>query len=453
MILRSVKLTLCVLPLAFSGPGVASAAVYHVTDLGAASAWNVATVGGVPNAVGGANGDPVVWASGTPTDLLSSIPGATAGFAWNIDGGGDVVGNATVGGVTRAFYLPGGAGTATVLPVLGTGGMNYTSARAVNSTGLVVGTSSSDDATGSYHAFAWTASGGMVDLGGFPGGVPGGASPYTLSSALGLNANGQIVGVAYQANGSYDPAMWTYNGATWTITNLNPTHSVCHGGCNAWAVNDSGDAVGYGFAVGGIMPTTSAVLFQHDGTVVVLPGLGALAPNDHARGINDNGVIVGDAATASSGIHAFVYDSAGGEQDLNNLIVADGSATGWTLKYATGITNSGYISGFGSASSGATHAFLLTPVLPGDANEDGRVDINDLTRVLTNYNQSTEMNWTTGDFNGDNKVDINDLTIVLAHYNTSFGSPDRLIAVPEPSTLLLTAAGLVALLAFARRRR
>ena len=54
---------------------------------------------------------------------------------------------------------------------------------------------------------------------------------------------------------------------------------------------------------------------------------------------------------------------------------------------------------------------------PGDANGDGKVDINDLTIVLTNYDKSTGMTWATGDFNGDGKVDINDLSIVLTNYD------------------------------------
>jgi probable HAF family extracellular repeat protein len=320
---------------------------------------------------------------------------------------------------------------------------------------LVVGTSSSSDATGSYHAFAWTSSGGMVDLGGFPGGVPGGAAPYTLSSALGLNANGQVVGDAYQANGTYDPAMWTYNGSSWTITNLNPTHSVCAGSSEAWAVNQSGDAVGSGFVGGSIDPATSALLFEPGGTVVVLPGLGAAAPNDFARGINDSGVVVGNAATASNGIRAFVYSQANGEQDLNKLLVSDGSQTGWTLKYATGITDSGYIDGYGTVAGGATHAFLLAPVLPGDAIENGRVDINDLTIVLTNYGKSVGANgWNLGDFVGDGTVDINDLTIVLAHYGQTLGESDSgVAAVPEPSALVLVGIAVVGLLAHAWRRQ
>ena len=65
---------------------------------------------------------------------------------------------------------------------------------------------------------------------------------------------------------------------------------------------------------------------------------------------------------------------------------------------------------------GNSEGFLATPALPGDANLDGKVDINDLTVVLSHYNQ-TGMTWTEGEFTGDGTVDINDLTIVLAHYN------------------------------------
>jgi hypothetical protein len=91
-------------------------------------------------------------------------------------------------------------------------------------------------------------------------------------------------------------------------------------------------------------------------------------------------------------------------------------------------------------------------VLFGDANLDGQVDINDLTVVLAHYNQSG-MTWTQGEFTGSGTVDINDLTIVLAHYNQSFGSAGGIAAVPEPSVLLLFAAGLAGLLAHAWRKR
>ena len=87
-----------------------------------------------------------------------------------------------------------------------------------------------------------------------------------------------------------------------------------------------------------------------------------------------------------------------------------------------------------------------TQTIPGDANLDGKVDINDLTIVLAHYNQ-TGQTWTQGEFTGDGTVDVNDLTIVLAHYNDSVSaSGGGLAATPEPGTLLLVAAGVTSLL-------
>jgi hypothetical protein len=93
-------------------------------------------------------------------------------------------------------------------------------------------------------------------------------------------------------------------------------------------------------------------------------------------------------------------------------------------------------------------------LVPGDANADGKVDINDLTIVLSHYSQTlTPGSWAQGDFTGDGVIDINDLTIVLAHYNqtASAGAP---AAVPEPASItLLACCGFAALLVRAVRRR
>jgi hypothetical protein len=102
-----------------------------------------------------------------------------------------------------------------------------------------------------------------------------------------------------------------------------------------------------------------------------------------------------------------------------------------------------------AALDGGGYAVSGIPVLGGDANLDGRVDINDLTIVLTSYGM-TGMTWSQGDFTGDGVVDINDLTIVLTSYNATAG--ERIAAVPEPCTLALLPAGAACLLALAWRR-
>ncbi len=85
-------------------------------------------------------------------------------------------------------------------------------------------------------------------------------------------------------------------------------------------------------------------------------------------------------------------------------------------------------------------------LFPGDANGDGRVDVNDLTIVLSNFG-STGCTWSQGCMDGDpsGTVDVNDLTIVLANYGRTVGLT-TLATVPEPGTLALLAAGLVGLL-------
>ena len=95
-------------------------------------------------------------------------------------------------------------------------------------------------------------------------------------------------------------------------------------------------------------------------------------------------------------------------------------------------------------------AMVLHPALPGDANGDNKVDINDLTIVLAHYGQSgAGVGWYTGDFNNDDKVDINDLTIVLANYGQSIGSSATgMAAVPEPSTLVLIGVGAIGVLGY-----
>jgi PEP-CTERM motif len=117
------------------------------------------------------------------------------------------------------------------------------------------------------------------------------------------------------------------------------------------------------------------------------------------------------------------------------------------------------------------HSWLvidLSPI-PGDANQDGTVDADDLNIVLTNYNKPGD--FAMGDFNNDGKVDLTDLELLVGNFHCTSKSGGSVSGaqldsqaigmlqgagikvVPEPGTIVLLPAGLIGLLAYAWRKR
>ncbi|MGN6367545.1 MAG: beta strand repeat-containing protein [Phycisphaerae bacterium] len=91
----------------------------------------------------------------------------------------------------------------------------------------------------------------------------------------------------------------------------------------------------------------------------------------------------------------------------------------------------------------------------GDANDDGKVDLTDLSVVLNHFGEATSR-WTDGNFDGAATVNLTDLSYVLNNFGLSAGisgtvSPTT-SAIPEPATLALFAP-LVWSTALTRRRR
>ncbi len=86
-------------------------------------------------------------------------------------------------------------------------------------------------------------------------------------------------------------------------------------------------------------------------------------------------------------------------------------------------------------------SFVLLGPLPGDANNDGNVDVTDLGILATNYDSGSSVGWTEADFNGDGVVDVSDLGILA----TNYGATSEALSVPEPSGILMVLAGSVML--------
>jgi hypothetical protein len=68
--------------------------------------------------------------------------------------------------------------------------------------------------------------------------------------------------------------------------------------------------------------------------------------------------------------------------------------------------------------------FALSELTPGDANNDGMVDVGDLGILAANYGVTNNATWIMGDFNGDGAVDVGDLGILAAHYGTNASNAD-----------------------------
>jgi len=152
----------------------------------------------------------------------------------------------------------------------------------INDSGAVVGFSRLTP-SGPFHAFFWTSSGGIQDLGTLPG--------DTVSSASGINSAGHVVGSSRNSNGSVEKAfMWT---SATGMQELSPASGLQN--YAASAINDSDEVVGsftnpadnksHGFlwtqATGikdlGVLPngSSAAIAIDKAGTSIVGSGRGS----------------------------------------------------------------------------------------------------------------------------------------------------------------------------------
>lgn len=199
----------------------------------------------------------------------------------------------------------------------------------ITDSGVVVGYMLSGN---SVHAFTYDGH-ALHDLG-----LPSGAFD---SYGYGINNKGDVVGVA-SSGGENVPVL--YSGGKWSYL----AQEYPHGGW-AFAINDAGAITGYVDPNGGQMRAYR-----------ISNGVFKLLKTDHfgytfGRGINEEGIIVGDDGSAP-----FIDDGIS-TINLNDLLEP---GTGWYLAGANDINENGEIVGWGIDSQGNQRGYLLEPLVP-----------------------------------------------------------------------------------------
>ena len=172
----------------------------------------------------------VLYTNGTMQDLGSL--GGSYSQAFGINSSGEVVGSSRsqLYGASYAFLYSNGT-----MQNLGTLGGYSSVAYGVNDAGQVVGQSGLPGPAYGQHAFLYS-NGVMTDLGSFGGD----------SSAVGINASGEIVGWADTAGNASEHAFLYSNGSMIDLNNLIAPDSGWILG-SAAAINDNGWIVGVGY--------------------------------------------------------------------------------------------------------------------------------------------------------------------------------------------------------------
>jgi autotransporter-associated beta strand protein len=248
----------------------------------------------------------------------------------------------------------------------------------------------------------------------------------------------------------------------------NGTLQINAGGAGEWTTSDIGAFINYGDQYFGcqLAIDTSNGDFTLDGTSNVRgqTGITKLGANKltYATDHNYDGLTVVKAGTLEMGTGSFNnlvahgFDIQGGKTVVDYTGTAPDVLTPLTESYdASPSWSAGPIRNTTAGITGLTLGWeddadaqqvTIMATYAGDANLDGTVDDVDASIVGAHWHQSDCL-WSQGDFNYDGLVNDRDAAILAAHWQSTVNSAET----PEPSTVVLLAAGLASLLVWRKR--
>jgi len=256
------------------------------------------------------------------------------------------------------------------------------------------------------------------------------AGYYASSGIVTLTSNGLVAGytsryassTGFTSEGQdgwvYDPAVGT-NGTVYVLTAPTVMSGPSdYGNINIQALSPTGVAVGYYYAASG---SSSKSLF--------------------AWSEADNQLVTLTTSTTSTGSAAPLDKLFSGDAGWSNLLT--------TVMAADASSNFFGLGNTATLSTMANGAFEVSARLLGDADNNGHVDLTDLSIVLNNFGSTTSL-WSNGNFDGASTVDLTDLSDVLNNFGSSIhpsaSTPSAvagIASVPEPTTLSVLATAIL----------
>ena len=316
-------------------------------------------------------------------------------------------------------HRPAIAGNIYIVTSLGIlpGGYASSTATSIDIQGEVAGYSSATN--GQNQAFYWTQGGGLVGLGG-------------NSKAFGVN-NGNVVGVTNE-----DPFRWSTTTGVVVLPRFGSTGQ-------ANGVNNNGEIVGtLNFGILGLgsvtWSATNAISTGFNGTGVAINGLGQFVGYNDPAGYYSDGL--GSSVSLGGLLPTSLSDTQFVAGEISNVAVYENL-------HELSVTSIGTLAGDPTSNALGINPLGTSIVGVSDGHGGFIYDIatSDL-ESLTSLLDPAFNGWT---ILSANAVNDNGQIVGVGEFN-GVQQAVLLNPVPEPSTIVLFACGLVALAAVARRR-